>query len=161
MLTEAATIVLPGFDWWQGLVILIGALGLSPAPWILGLAFNRIQFTKTATELHDQRVAELKEGHARELDAAKASAAVAVTTATNAAVTAIDMATKHHQELSAAKDAAYAEMRQSRDYYREARLAEQARANAATDQLADMAELAKANLQALRALDEVVKEPSR
>jgi len=46
---------------------------------------------------------------------------------------------KHHEELGKAKDALYGEMTKSRDYYRDARLIEQDRANAVTDQLGEVA----------------------
>ena len=35
-------------QWWQIVVGLVGVLGFSPAPWILGLATNKLQFTSTA-----------------------------------------------------------------------------------------------------------------
>lgn len=35
-------------QWWQILVGILGAIGFSPAPWILGLATNKLQFTSTA-----------------------------------------------------------------------------------------------------------------
>ncbi len=54
---------LADLQWWQAAIGIIGALGLSPAPWILGLAFNRIQFTKPAQANFDARVADLKETH--------------------------------------------------------------------------------------------------
>jgi len=46
---------------------------------------------------------------------------------------------KHHDELGEAKDALYSEMTKSRDYYRDARLVEQIRANTVTDQLGEVA----------------------
>ena len=50
-------------EWWQALIGIIGLLGLSPAPWILGLATNKLQFTATADANYEKRVAELTEHH--------------------------------------------------------------------------------------------------
>ena len=62
-----STLVLNLLDlqWWQTLVIVLGAAGLSPAPWILGLATHRIQFTAAAEANYEKRVAE----HAEHYDA--------------------------------------------------------------------------------------------
>ncbi len=58
------TLVLDILDlqWWQILVGIIGVLGLSPAPWILGLATGKIQFTSVADEAHKRELAARKEG---------------------------------------------------------------------------------------------------
>lgn len=44
-------------QWWQALGIFLAGLGLSPAPWILGLAVNRIQFTKVSDAAHARELA--------------------------------------------------------------------------------------------------------
>ncbi|WOF23855.1 hypothetical protein N8K70_04005 [Microbacterium betulae] len=65
--------------------------------------------------------------------------------------------TAHHNRELATQAGILAEMRESRDYYRQARLEERARADAATDRLAESVEVAKASLQALQALDEAAR----
>ena len=65
---------------------------------------------------------------------------------------------KHHAELIEVKDAAYGELKQSRDYYREARLEERDRADKVTDQLAEVAELAKLTTHLLSSFNEVAKD---
>lgn len=127
---------------WQGLVGIVGLLGLSPAPWILGLATNRIGFTSAFTV----RIEELKGAHQRTLDQMTASHAAAVAEIV-----------RHHADLDRVKDEAHAETRQSRDYYRAARIAEADRADAATDKLAEFVEVAKVNMKMLGAIDEAAR----
>ena len=43
-------------EWWQTLGVIVAATGLSPAPWILGLAIGRIQFTKAADAAHEREL---------------------------------------------------------------------------------------------------------
>lgn len=50
-------------QWWQTLIAVLAAAGLSPAPWILGLATNKIQFTSTADANYEKRIAEITEHH--------------------------------------------------------------------------------------------------
>ncbi len=50
-------------QWWQTLIALLAAAGLSPAPWILGLATNKIQFTAVADATYEKRLAELQAYH--------------------------------------------------------------------------------------------------
>lgn len=143
------TVDLLNIEWWQGVIGLIVLLGLSPAPWILGLALGRIQFSGPSQRAYDERVADLKAAHARELE-----------TTTKTATDAIAETVRHHNDLTAVQAARYAELERSRDYYRTARLAEADRADRATDQLVEVVEIAKASAQALHALDEAVKGPS-
>lgn len=58
------TIDLMNLDGWQVIIGMLGALGLSPAPWLLGLASNRLQFTKTARIDEALRIADLEKYHA-------------------------------------------------------------------------------------------------
>lgn len=44
-------------QWWQALGAFVAAAGLSPAPWILGLATGKIQFTSTADAAHARELA--------------------------------------------------------------------------------------------------------
>lgn len=50
-------------EWWQTLVAILGVLGLSPAPWLLGLATGRLQFTTPADRVYEARAAELAKHH--------------------------------------------------------------------------------------------------
>lgn len=56
-------------QWWQLLLAIVTTLGFSPAPWLLGIAFNRVQFTKTADAAHERELNEVKAAHERELAA--------------------------------------------------------------------------------------------
>ena len=63
----------PGFmvdlldvQWWQGIIGIIVLLGLSPAPWILGLAVGRIQFTKASDAAHARELAAREKGWSEE-----------------------------------------------------------------------------------------------
>lgn len=144
------TLDLLNLEAWQAFVGIIVALGLSPAPWILGLALGRIQFTGPAERNYTARTDELKEAHKREVDSIKQSAREQLLGAV-----------EHHSNLIAEKDARYAELKDSRDYYRKARIEERDRADAATEQLLDSVEVAKASMQALTALDEAAKDATR
>lgn len=132
---------------WQTVIALLGVLGLSPAPWLLGMAIGRIQFTAPAAKSYDERVAELKAAHDATVDNLK--------TAHNSAVAEI---VRHHTDLVAVKDTQYDELKESRNYYRAARLAEADRADKATDQLAEVVEVVKANVQLLDAFDKAVQD---
>ncbi|QQO39443.1 hypothetical protein SEA_ZAGIE_41 [Microbacterium phage Zagie] len=48
-------------QWWQVVVGLLGVVGFSPAPWILGLATNKLQFTSTADANYALRAQEMRE----------------------------------------------------------------------------------------------------
>lgn len=58
-------------QWWQGLIGIIGILGLSPAPWLLGLATNKIQFTAAAEREKGRALAKQDEYHKALMDAQK------------------------------------------------------------------------------------------
>lgn len=87
---------------------------------------------------HNSRIAELKDHHTREL-AQKDSA---------------------YEAMVLAKDTAYDEMKESRNYYRGARLEEKNRADKATEQLVESNEIARAATHALTALSTVAQEAS-
>lgn len=134
-------------QWWQGAVAILGLLGLSPAPWLLGLAMNRIQFTAPARADYAARLKEITDAHDREVANLK-----------DAHAAAIRELTTHHTTLSEVQAARFQELERSRDYYRQARLTEQERANRATDQLVEFAELAKLNVHVLQSLDQAAKD---
>ena len=54
-------------QWWQTLVGVLGIAGLSPAPWLLGLATGRIQFSAPARTDFEAQKKEMREAHEREL----------------------------------------------------------------------------------------------
>lgn len=62
--TPGPSVILDLLDiqWWQALGMFVGALGLSPAPWLLGLAAGKIQFSAPA-EREKNRALEEKERH--------------------------------------------------------------------------------------------------
>jgi hypothetical protein len=120
-------------QWWQSAAVILGALGLSPAPWILGLALGRIQFTAPATRAFEARVADLKESHAQ----------------------AIAELVKHQSDIETGWNRGYAELKDSRDYYRDARIDEAKARREATDQLTAVAsEAAKIAAIALATIGE-------
>lgn len=127
---------LANLEWWQTLVGIVGVLGLSPAPWILGLATGKIQFTTPAALEHDKRIADLKDAHALQLASLAA----------------------YHDGITRAKDDRYADVKESRDGYRAATVVERERANKVTDTLAEFGELGRLAVHALTALDEVAKD---
>lgn len=124
-------------DWWQALVTLLGVLGLSPAPWILGLALGRIQFSAPADRTYAARLGDLKEQHALEVANLVA----------------------YHLSIINGKDEHYAELKESRDGYRAATVTERERADKVSDALAEFGELGKLAVHALTALDEVRQGP--
>lgn len=78
-----------------------------------------------------------------------------ITTANSLAIAELG---KHYEELAASKDEAYRELKESRDYYRDARIEERNRADKVTDQLAEVAELARLTTHLLTSFDEAAKD---
>lgn len=126
-------------QWWQWLVATIVALGLSPAPWILGLATGKIQFTHTAERHFEQRVADLVTANDRLLG----------------------MQHDFHGAIDREKDRALAEMTGSRDYYREARLEEKRQKDQVVDALVESIEVAHTGTRALDTIARVAEESPR
>lgn len=85
---------------------------------------------------HTRRVADIEAAHAKELEARD----------------------EYHAAIVTLKDEAYAELKTSRDYYREARIEERNRADKVTDQLAEVAELARLSTHLLASFDEAAKD---
>jgi len=127
---------LAALDWWQALAAILVALGLSPAPWILGLAVGRLQFAGPAAREHDERIADLKAQHALE----------------------VGNLTTYHLSIIGGKDERYAELRESRDGFRAATRIERERADKVTSTLAEFGELGKLAVHALTAIDEAAKD---
>ena len=127
---------LANLAWWQTLVAIIGVLGLSPAPWILGLAFGRIQFSKPAQVEYDKRVADLKEQHAT---SAAASAA-------------------YYVDQLKTRDDRIAELKATNLKLDEGRNVERDRADAATQMLGRSIEVVEVANHLLESLGQVSQE---
>lgn len=127
---------LADLSWWQTLVAIAAALGLSPAPWILGLSLGRIQFSRPASIEHNERIADLKESHALGLKNLVA----------------------YHDGILKGRDDRYADVKESRDGYKAATVVERQRADKVTDALAEFGELGKLAVHALTAIDDAVKD---
>lgn len=67
--TTGVFLDLTNLQWWQTLVGILGVLGLSPAPWLLGLATGRIQFSAPARADFEAQKKEMRDAHERELNA--------------------------------------------------------------------------------------------
>lgn len=65
---------------------------------------------------------------------------------------------EYHATILTIKGQAYAELVTSRDYYREARIEERSRAEKVTDQLAEVAELARLSTNLLVSFNEAAKD---
>lgn len=131
---EAPAFVIDLLDiqWWQAAVAIIVGLGLSPAPWILGLAVGRIQFTRVANEAHQ-----------RELDARKE--------AFYAQLAARD---KYHADLMDQEKQRYADLEKINEKNAEAAEEQRRRADSMTDALVDATE-------AIRAGNHIINEFTR
>lgn len=92
---------------------------------------------------HERRVADINAAHEKIVAAAETTHAAAIAELV-----------KHHEELVKVKDGAYAELKESRDYYRAARIEERDRADKVTDQLAEVAELARLTTHLLASFNE-------
>ena len=135
--TDTGLIVdLANLQAWQVIVGLVGVLGLSPAPWILGLALGRIQFSGPAQREADARVSDLKEQHAREL-------------ASQAA---------YHAGIITAKDDRYADLLESRDGYKAATVIERERAAKLADALSEYSAMGKLVVHTIKSLQQAASE---
>lgn len=110
---HAGAVTIPPLEWWQALAAIIGAFGLSPAPWILGLAFGRLQFSAPAERQTAALVKTLNDAHTLQLS-----------------------------ESDAGWQRSYDELKESRDTYKLAWETERDGRAAATEQLADVAKAA-------------------
>ncbi len=61
--TPSLNVDLLDLQWWQILVGILGVVGFSPAPWILGLATNKLQFTVTADANYEKRAQEMRDNY--------------------------------------------------------------------------------------------------
>lgn len=70
---HAGNVIIPDLEWWQTLAAVVGALGLSPAPWIFGLALGRLQFSAPAERAYNARLSANDAGWQRSYDELKES----------------------------------------------------------------------------------------
>jgi hypothetical protein len=141
---------LMNLEWWQTLVGILALLGLSPAPWLLGVATGRIQFTAPAQRAFDERVAELKASH---------EIALAEKDKTHAQLT--GELIKHHDELRKGDAERYQEMKLSRDGYRTSTKEQRERADRATETAAQAVEAIDTTNRLLASLNVVAEEATR
>lgn len=116
-------------QWWQYIGGILGALGLSPAPWILGLATGKIQFTTQADAQHARELEAREEAYAKEVANLKA----------------------YHDAVSAAKDTRYSDLEQANAKNIEAAEVQRVRADAATQALSQAT-------QAIEAANHIIGE---
>lgn len=134
-------------QWWQALIAVISGLGLSPAPWLLGLATGKIQFTDPAQASFDGRVADLKASHVEALNEQDKN---------HERYT--DELIAHHNILRSMDQDRYDEMKQSRDGYRTAAREQRDRADRATESAAQAVEAVQATNHLLESLAIVSRE---
>lgn len=133
-------------QWWQAVVALLVALGLSPAPWLTAMATGRLLFRGDLAE----RIAERDKAHA---------AALAERDRTHAA--ALAERDRYHAALLAAHEARYADLETSNTRNVEAAQQERQRADKATATLESVAEALEANSHIMAALRDVGAEATK
>ena len=116
---------LANLQWWQALIGLITVLGLSPAPWLLGLASGKIQFSTPAQKIYADRIQDLDE---------------------------------HHKQVEAIQAERYADLKESRNYYRDAFNTEHDRANKATETVAEVLDAIKATNHVMSSINIAAEE---
>lgn len=136
MILEAAAAASSDPLWWQQWLTPAGLESLAKTGGLVLLAWLFFTGRIVTAKMHEARVADLATHHAREL--AQKDAA--------------------YEAMVEADGRAYGEMKESRDYYRGARLEEKSRADRATEQLVESNEIARAATHALTALSEVAAE---
>lgn len=114
-----AVIDLLDLQWWQGLVAIIGILGLSPAPWLLGLVSGKIQFTGRADLAHQRELTARSEAFDREKAALVA----------------------YHTDVLAARDQRYADLQAAKTAIEDAYELQRKRSEQMADALTDSTEV--------------------
>jgi hypothetical protein len=146
-LAPSLVIDLLDLQWWQLLLGITAAAGLSPAPWLLGLARNKIQFTGPADAAHQKQLAEAEEAHDREL-AARDAASDRERQALIA----------YHATLDAAKDQRYADLEVANQRNIEAAEAQRVRADTVTEALTESSQALKMTSHILQELKRSAEE---
>ena len=116
---------LANLQWWQALIGLITVLGLSPAPWLLGLASGKIQFSAPAQKAYAERIQDMDE---------------------------------HHKQVEGIQAERYADLKESRNYYRDAFNTEHDRANKATETVAEVLDAIKATNHVMSSITQAAEE---
>lgn len=116
-------------QWWQGLVAIVGILGLSPAPWLTGLALNRIQFAGPARKDFERQMTEKDTVHEK----------------------ALTEQARHYEALLEFHRTRYDDLDKSNSIHEE-------RADKLTDAAFQMTEVVKANSHVMASLNEVARE---
>ena len=116
---------LANLQWWQALIGLITVLGLSPAPWLLGLASGKIQFSAPAQKTYSERIQDMDE---------------------------------HHKQVEGIQAERYADLKESRNYYRDAFNTEHDRANKATETVAEVLDAIKATNHVMSSINIAAEE---
>lgn len=122
-------------QWWQLIVGIVVALGMSPAPWITALATGRLLFRGDL----DQRLKERDLAHEKALAQRDA----------------------YHEALLRAKDERYAELQQSNKANADAARQERERADRATAQLSEVTEALEASSHIMAALRDTLTEVAK
>lgn len=135
---DAPSIVIDLLDlqWWQALLAIIGVLGLSPAPWLLGLAAGKIQFSTPARADFDRQLKDKDAAHERELAGKDA----------------------YYSALLAGKDQRYADLEKANDANREAARRHEDRADQLTEAVLEVAEIVQQNTHIVESFNEVTRE---
>lgn len=122
--------------WWQALLGVIFALGLSPAPWITGLAMGRLQFAAAARRDFERQLREQVEMHGRELGAKDV----------------------YYGALLDGKDQRYADLKEASTKNAEAAERERRRADEVTDAALDMTEALQASTHVIASVNQIARE---
>lgn len=126
---------LTNLQWWQTLVGILGVLGLSPAPWLLGLATNRIQFAAPARADFESQKKEMREAHERELNSRDKQSSLL-----------LDLAGERYSELQRANQANI-----------EAAERHRRRADEVTDAALEMTEVVRASTHVMASVGEAAR----
>lgn len=121
---------LANLQFWQTLIGILGLAGLSPAPWLLGLATGKIQFTAVARKDFERQIAEKDAAHARELAAR-------------------DL---YHQGLMTGERQRYADLERANEANKTAAELNKARADEVTDAALDMVKVVEASNHVMRSI---------
>jgi hypothetical protein len=116
-------------QWWQTLIVILGLLGLSPAPWLLGLAAGRIQFSAPARKDFERQMSVAETAHEK-------------------ALTEKD---RHYQALIEFLQTRYSDLEAANKIEKE-------RADQLTDAAFEMTDVVRASTHALNSLNQVARE---
>ena len=133
---SGVVIDLLNLQWWQTLIGIIGLLGLSPAPWLLGLAAGRIQFTAAAEARHQRELAAQTKRHEREMEAQR----------------------QYHADVLASRDQRYSDLQGTLAKSREGQDLLREQNEKLTDALVDSTEVLKVTNHALVEFNEIAKQ---